>query len=78
MNSEEIVKELANRINADIEYFSGNLPERYALAWHGYIAGLYEWKVYDIGFYKELIALLPPISEPNPIAEIFEGRDDEE
>ena len=40
---EEIVKELASRINADLEHFAMVMPERYAIAWGGYIASLYEW-----------------------------------
>ena len=71
----EIEKELEIRIKDDIKHFQGNLPERYALAWNGYLAGLYEWGV--IERYNYLINLLPKINKPDPILEIFEGRDNE-
>lgn len=77
MSEEEIARELENRISADIAYFQNDLPEKYSIAWHGYVAGLYEWKVIGLGNYKKLIDMLPAVGEPNVIAEIFEGRDDE-
>lgn len=73
---EEIEQELETRIQADINHFKGNLPERYALAWNGYLAGLYEWGL--IERYNHLVGLLPKISKPDPILEIFEGREDED
>lgn len=73
---EEIEKEIETRIKADIKHFQGNLPERYALAWNGYLAGLYEWSL--IERYNYLVNLLPKISKPDPILEIFEGRHNEE
>lgn len=76
--AEEIAKELEERIQTDIKHFKGNLPERYALAWHGYIAGLYEWNVLELGWYRRLVEVLPKTNEPDPIAEIFLGRDDDD
>lgn len=73
---EEIEEEMESRIIADIKHFKGNLPERYALAWNGYLAGLYEWGL--IERYNYLVNLLPKINKPDPILEIFEGRDDED
>ena len=78
MQKNEIAVELKNRIERDIKFFKGNLPERYALAWHGYVAGLYEWDVIDLESYGQLVDILPKTSSPDPIVEIFEGRDDEE
>lgn len=75
MPKDEIVIELKNRIAKDIKHFNGNLPERYALAWHGYIAGLYEWNVIDLKAYGQLVDILPKTTHPDPIVEIFEGRD---
>ncbi len=75
---EEIAKELASRIKADIKHYGGLLPERYTIAWRGYLAGLYEWNVIEFGYYRTLTDLLPEIEEPSPIAEIFAGRDDDE
>ncbi len=75
---EEIAIEMENRIKADVKYFNSALPERYALAWHGYLAGIFEWGLIDIPLYDRLLNLLPEISVPNPILEIFEGRPDED
>jgi hypothetical protein len=77
-NQEEIAKELAKRIRADTRHFEGKLPERYSLAWGGYIAGLYEWGTIDLSYYRGLNNLLPGVSEPDPVAEIFTGRDDDD
>ena len=78
MTEEQIAKELENRIRADINHFEGDLPEKYSIAWHGYIAGLYEWKTITLGYYRKLTDILPSVGEPNVIAEIFEGRDNDE
>jgi hypothetical protein len=74
---EEIVQELAARIKADLKHFSNSMPERYSIAWRGYLAGLFEWNVIELGYYRSLTDLLPQIDEPSPISEIFAGRDDE-
>lgn len=74
-SEKEIAEELASRIKADISHFDNLLPERYSLAWRGYLAGLYEWNVIEFGYYRSLTDLLPEIEEPSPIAEIFAGRD---
>jgi hypothetical protein len=75
--AEEIGKDTKGRILADLKYFNNNMPERYSIAWGGYIASLYEWSFITQEYFAQLVALLPEISEPNPIAEIFEGRDAE-
>ena len=73
---EQIEREIESRINTDIKHFKGSMPERYALAWNGYLAGLYEWGF--IERYNYLVNLLPKIDKPDPILEIFEGREDED
>jgi hypothetical protein len=78
MTQEEIAKELRSRINDDIKHFNGELPKKYSVAWNGYIAGLYEWKVITLSDYKNLVDILPSIGEPDPIAEIFLGRDNDD
>ncbi len=78
MTEEAIAKELEDRIHADIKYFSGELPEKYSVAWHGYIAGLYEWKILALGYYRRLTDILPALGEPNPVADIFAGREDDD
>jgi len=78
MDKKEIVEIIEARINADIRHFNGTLPERYVLAWQGYVAGAYEWSGLEPSDYSYLVDLLPAITAPNPILEIFEGRDDED
>lgn len=68
--------ELEYRIQAEIKAFHGDLPERYALAWHGYLACAQEWGIVDQATYGRLIKLLPNISEPDPIETIFLGREE--
>jgi hypothetical protein len=78
MNQEEIFKELENRIRHDTEHFKGELPEKYSMAWHGYIAGLYEWEVITLKHYGNLVSILPKTEGDDPIAEIFSGRDEDD
>ena len=78
MAKEEITKEIKSRIKADVRALGGKLPERFALAWHGYLAALLEWQVIDIPQYDELFDILPDVNDPNPITTIFSGRDDED
>lgn len=78
MTEEEKVTMIESRIKADIKHFQGVLPERYALAWHGYIAGAFECGGLNIPSYSSLTNLLPKINDPNPILEIFEGRHDDD
>ena len=78
MDKKEIIETIKARINADIKHFKGNLPERYVLAWQGYVAGAYEWGGLDPSDYSNLVDLLPVVNNPNPILEIFEGREDGE
>jgi hypothetical protein len=67
--------ELEAWIQADISAFQGRLPERYAIAWHGYLAALVEWQMIAMPLHSKLSNLLPKVSDPNPIMTIFSGRD---
>lgn len=77
MTNQELAEMIEIRIKADIKHFQGALPERYALAWQGYVAGAFECGGLDVPLYSHLVDLLPKIENPNPILEIFEGRDDD-
>lgn len=76
MTKEEIAREIKSRIETDVQALGGNLPERFALAWHGYLAALLEWQIIEIPQYDELFEILPEIYEPNPITTIFTGREE--
>ena len=64
-------EELQYRIEQQLQYFKGNMPENYTAAWHGYLAGIFEWGVIDRSTYFYLESLLPRLSKPNPIRDIF-------
>jgi hypothetical protein len=78
ITKEEIEQLIKHRIKADIKHFNGSLSERYSIAWHGYIASLYEFSFIEEENYARLFDLLPRVESPNPIAEIFEGRDNDD
>ncbi|MGI9056289.1 MAG: hypothetical protein ACR2F2_10870 [Pyrinomonadaceae bacterium] len=77
MTKEEIAEEIKSRILADVHALGGNLPERFSLAWHGYLAALLEWQIIEIPQYDDLFEMLPEINDPNPVTTIFSGREDE-
>ena len=70
-NSERVRKGLHHRIQQQIDYFGGVLPERHTIAWAGFLAGVFEEGVLDYRHYSELVDMLPKISAPDPIADIF-------
>ena len=78
MTNKEIIELIEARIKADINHFEGKLPERYVLAWQGYVAGVFEFGNLTPSEYSYLVDLLPKVQNPNPILDIFEGRDDNE
>ena len=68
-------EELKRRINKDIVFYGGVLPERNAIAWRGYLVSLLEWEVMPVQIHRDLVDLLPDI--PNdPITDMMHGRDD--
>ncbi len=71
VRSEEITKDVRNRIQEQITYFGGALSERHAIAWGGYLAGLWEKGLLVYADYCELVDMLPEVSAPDPIADIF-------
>ena len=73
-----IAEEIQYRIEQQLQYFNGNMPERYAAAWHGYLAGIYEWGTIDKATYFQLERLLPRLASPNPVSDIFVWMHDSE
>ncbi len=69
--SERILREVRYRINEQIAYFGGVLPERHAIAWGGFLAALLEEGILDYLHYGELVDILPKVPEPDPVADIF-------
>lgn len=75
MNNKEKLATLENRIKADLDYFQGQMPEKFAVAWAGYLTALVEWKNISLEDHKKLDALLPRVSNPDPIETILLGRE---
>lgn len=71
VRSERIFENIDFRIQEQIDYFDGVLPERHAIAWGGYLAALFEEGLLERKRYRELTQLLPPIASPNPIRDVF-------
>ena len=69
-------EELQNRIVRDVDHYDGELPERFALVWNGYLAALIEWGFISVSEHEQLLKLLPPIDD-NPAVTILLGRSDE-
>jgi hypothetical protein len=69
-----IYKELVDRIQADIDHFAGNLPERTAISWHGYLAAMIEWQLISVADYRSLLRLIPAIDD-DPAIHILTGRE---
>jgi hypothetical protein len=75
MNEAEVVSELADRIQRDLDFFHGAMPERSAIAWRGYLAGILEWGVLNPAGHDRLVALLPDIVD-DPVRDILLGREE--
>jgi hypothetical protein len=73
MSSRPTAQELKERIQNEIEYSGGILPERVALVWDGYLAGLLEWGLITPSQHKQLSDMLPEIPN-NPVMRIFLGH----
>lgn len=56
---ENVRTELKRRLQAEIAYFRGSLPEHRAIAWDGYIAALLEWGLISPSVHSELLGMLP-------------------
>jgi hypothetical protein len=75
VDKDAIADELDQRIAVDRKHFGGQLPERVAIAWRGYCAGLLEWGVIDVKHHDRLLQSLPDI-ENDPVRDILLGRED--
>jgi hypothetical protein len=71
---QDIEAELRTRIGADLTHFNGRLPERNAIAWRAYLAGLLEWSVIDVPVFDRLTAILPDVVD-DPSVQIMLGRE---
>jgi hypothetical protein len=70
----DIVAEMSHRIQVDIDYSGGTMPERTALAWRGYLAAMLEWNLIPVAQYDQLLAKIPEVRD-DPAVGILRGRD---
>ena len=70
----DIVAEMSHRIQADIDYFGGAMPDRTAVAWRGYLAAMLEWNLIPVSQYDQLLAKIPEVRD-DPAVAILRGRD---
>lgn len=73
MSSKPTLEEIKDRIQQEITYFEGVLPERVAIAWDGYLAALLEWNLISPTDHQVAAGMLPEIPD-NPVIAIFLGR----
>ena len=74
MSSRPTTQEIKWRIQSEIDCFGGILPERVALVWDGYLAGLLEWGLINPSKHKQLSDMLPEIPN-NPVMCVLLGHD---
>ncbi len=74
MNKNEVSSELMERLRSDLDYFNGNLPRDYAIAWRAYFAALLEWGILSVQDHNILGSLLPQITD-DPVEMILLGRE---
>ena len=65
--------ELERRVRAENAHYNGAMPERTALAWHGYLAALIEFGLISVVDHDRLTQLLPGVDD-NPVVAILLGR----
>jgi hypothetical protein len=70
----DIVAEMSHRIQVEIDYSGGTMPERTALAWRGYLAAMLEWNLIPVAQYDQLLAKIPEVRD-DPAVGILRGRD---
>jgi hypothetical protein len=68
-----IMAELIFRLSEERRHFHDVIPQATAIAWRGYLAGLYEWKVLTLDEYDELKRALPDVDD-DPSVAILLGR----
>ena len=73
-DSDDIFRELEHRIEAHADSLGGVLPERAAIAWHGYLAAMIEWGLLSVAQHEALIARLPRIDD-DPALGILVGSE---
>ena len=72
MSQDPISQEIKERIQEEINYFKGKLPNDVSLVWHGYLAALLDRGLIDHYAHSDLVDMLSKIDK-NPAYAIFTG-----
>lgn len=73
MSTGPTLEDMKARLRKEIDHFGGEMPERVALVWDGYLAALIEWGLITVNEHAELAEMLPEIPD-NPVMAVFLGR----
>lgn len=73
MITKPTLDELKDRLQQELTYYGGVIPERVAIAWDGYFAALLEWNLISPAEHHVVSEMLPEIPD-NPVIAIFLGR----
>ena len=76
--SKEAEEKIRIRIQSMTDAFKGQLPERHTLVWNGYLVAAAEWEVITLEEFARLLALLPKLSDKEPVDLVVLGVVEEE
>ena len=73
MDKKERAQETKGRIQRELNFYKGQLPDNVKLVWDGYLAALLEWSLIEVEAYSQLLDMLPDIPK-SPAYSIFMGE----
>ena len=73
MDTKERGKEMAERIQRELNFYNGELPEDVKLVWQGYVSALLEWSLIEVSTYDKLLEMLSFIPR-GPVYSIMVGE----
>jgi hypothetical protein len=77
LDKKRYLTELKYRIEAEVTFHKGSMPENIVILWSGYLAGILETSVISFDEYLALDSLLPKV-ENNPVYDLFMDRHEED
>jgi hypothetical protein len=63
----DLLAELAHRIQADNQHFGGTMQEATAISWRGYLAAMLEWGLIPVAAYDELLTHIAAVAMTPPL-----------
>lgn len=71
----EVEASIRSRIESVLDAFEGKMPEPYALVFYGYLVAAIEWELISPDGYGRLFALLPKLSDNDPVDSAILGKE---